>query len=455
MYNDKVPPYDLNAEEAVIGSLLIDGPAIYKIASTLWKTDFYHELNALIYDACISLYQRNEAINQVTVAQELERQSKLELCGGVAHLSHLISVVPTSLDIEHYAQIVCRLSVNRQLIGAGRDISNIGLEANPDVAASVGRAEEILFKLRSGQGAHDFIHVRQILEDYFQPKSGQAEGGKARGKVMTEFVGLDELMGGLQPSDLVIVGGRPSMGKTSLVMNVARNAAISQGATVAIFSLEMSAETLVMRLISGESGVNYSQIRLGEHGESEERRIMHAIGVLSEAPIYVDDTPQLRVFEMRSKARRLFFERGVDMIIIDHLGLMQGEGRIENRVQEISFISRSLKGLARELNVPVIAVSQLSRASEIRVTHRPQLSDLRDSGSIEQDADLVMFIYREEYYTRKEDWDTQNPDREYPEGIAEVIIAKHRNGPTGQVKLHFLPKLAKFENIANQEPSLI
>ena len=457
MNNDRLPPHDINAEEAVIGSLLIDGTAIYKIATLLDEpSHFYHEPNQWLYEACQSLYQRNEAINQITVAQELDRKGRLEACGGVAYLSHLISMVPTSLDIEHYAQIVYRLSISRHLIIAAQQIGAIGHEAGPDISGSLGKAEDILFRLRHGQGPRDFVHVRQVLDKYFEPPLPTEEGqAESITQVISSFAGLDELIGGFQRSDLIILAGRPSMGKTSLALNIARNAAVEQGACVALFSLEMAQEPLVLRLISSESGVNLSQVRLGLHTETEERRIMNAIGILSEAPIYIDDSPHLRVVDMRSKARRLYYERGVNLIIVDHLGLMQGEGRTENRVQEISYISRSLKALARDLDVPVIAVSQLSRAAEWRASHRPQLSDLRDSGSIEQDADVVVFIYRDEYYYNREEWESQHPDKDYPEGIADIIIAKHRNGPIGQINLRFVPRLAKFENIANQEPSLL
>jgi replicative DNA helicase len=270
---------------------------------------------------------------------------------------------------------------------------------------------------------------------------------------VTSFAGLDEFLGGLGRSDLIIVAGRPSMGKTSLILNIARNAAVEQGACVALFSLEMAREPLVLRLLASEAGVNLSHVRLGLHTEAEEKRVMDATGILSEASIYIDDSPRLRIGEMRSKARRLFYEHGLDLIIVDHLGLV--DGQIRDRVQEISYISRSLKALARELNVPMIAVSQLSRASEWRASHKPQLSDLRDSGSIEQDADVVIFIYRDEYYYKREEWEAQFPDKDYPEGIAEIIVAKHRNGPTGQIALRFVPRLAKFDNIANQEPSLL
>ena len=461
MYGEKLPPHDIDAEAAVNGSLLIDGTAIYKIATFLNQQDFYSEQNQLVYGACLSLYQRNEAINQITVAQELDRQGKLEACGGAAYLSHLVSIVPTSLDVENYAQIVYRLSLMRHLISAAGQIAAIGYEADPDVDASLSRAEDILFRLRHGQSPRDFVHVRQVLDKYFETAPGpttEAEG--YRGPIpqtLSGFTGLDEFFGGFQPSDLIIIAGRPSLGKTSLALSIARNAAVEQRACVALFSLEMAREPLVLRLLSNESEVNSRRVRLGVHlDEEEEKRIMEATGILSEAPIYIDDSPQLRVVEMRSKARRLHYERGVNLVIVDYLQLMEGEGRRENRVQEISYISRSLKALARELNVPVIAISQLSRAPEWRASHVPQLSDLRESGSIEQDADIVMFIYRDEVYYTKEEWQDQHPDKDYPREIADIIIAKHRNGPTGQIKLRFRHNLAKFENLTNiEEPSLL
>jgi len=455
---EKLPPHDIDAEEAVIGSLLIDGAAIYKITTLLPEAGyFYHERNQWLYGACLSLYRRDEAINQITLAQEVDRQGKLEACGGAAYLSHLVSIVPTSLDIEHYAQIVYRLAISRRLVDAARRIEAIGYEADPDVDASLNKAEDVLFKLRHGQSPRDFVHIRQVLDKYFEPPpSPQAEGyAEPITQVLSSFAGVDEILGGFQRSDLIIIAGRPSMGKTSLALSIARNAAVEQGACVAMFSLEMAGEPLVLRMLASESGVNLRQVRLGLHMEADEKRIMDATGILSEAPIYIDDSPHLRVVEMRSKAHRLYHERGLNLIIVDHLGLMQGEGRTENRVQEISYISRSLKALARDLNVPVIAVSQLSRAAEFRAAHRPQLSDLRDSGSIEQDADVVIFIYRDEYYYNREEWEIQHPDKDYPEGIADIIIAKQRNGPTGQINLRFIPRLAKFENIANQEPSLL
>lgn len=455
MENQKLPPRDINAEEAVIGSLLIDGQAIYKITTFLRPPDFFSENNLWIYEACLTLSQRSEAINQITVAHELDRAGKLEQCGGTAYLSHVVSICPTSLDIEYYARLVYRSSVMRSLVKAADQIAAIGYQDDPDVDASLSRAEDVLFRLRHGQSQRDLVHIRHVLDKYFESVPAQATSPpQPSAQVLSGFAGLDELFTGFQPSDLIIIAGRPSMGKTSIALSIARNAAVEQRACVAIFSLEMAREPLVMRLLSSESGVDLRRVPLGHHSEDEEKRIMDATGVLSEAPIYIDDTPQLRLVEMRSKARRLYHEHGLNLVILDHLGLMQTEGRVENRVQEISLITRSLKALARELNVPVIAVSQLSRASEWRASHVPQLSDLRDSGSIEQDADMVLFIYRDEYYYKKEEWQTLHPDEAYPEGLADIIIAKHRNGPTGQIKLRFRHKLAKFENITTGELSL-
>jgi len=348
----------------------------------------------------------------------------------------------------------------RRLITAANQIAAIGYQADPDVDASLSRAEDVLFRLRHGQSPRDFVHIRQVLDKYFET-TAPAPGAEVEGYaepipyVLSAFTGLDEFLGGFQRSDLIIVAGRPSMGKTSLALSIARNAAVEQGACLALFSLEMAREALVLRMLASESGVNSRRLRLGLANEEEEKRIMDASGRLSEAPIYIDDSPQLRVVEMRSKARRLHYERGISLIIVDYLQLMQGDGRGEGRVQEISFISRSLKALARELNVPVLAVSQLSRAVEWRALHIPQLSDLRESGTIEQDADVVLFIYRDEYYYTVEEWQNLHPDKDYPRQIADIIIAKHRNGPTGQVKLRFRHNLAKFDNITREEPSLL
>jgi len=458
LQSEKLLPHDTDAEEAVIGSLLIDGTAIFQIVDFLQINDFYHEQNRWLYKACVSLYQRDEAINQVTVAHELSRRGRLEACGGAAYLSHLVSMVPTSLDIEHYAHIVYRLSIMRQMIDAARQIEAIGYKAGPDVDDSLAQAERQLFQIRNRQSAGDLTHIRQVLDKYFEPPLSAEERVNEIPSVLSSFVGLDDFLNGFQRSDLIIVAGRPSMGKTSFALNIGRNAAVKQGACVALFSLEMSRDSLVQRLLSNESGVDLRRFRLWEQKEpDEERRIMEATGVLSEAPIYIDDTPMLRIAEIRAKTRRLSYQRNVDMVIVDYLQLMRGDRNTENRVQEISEISRSLKALARELNAPVVAVSQLSRAVEWRASHRPQLSDLRESGSIEQDADVVMFIYRDDYYYNREDWENQHPDKEYPEGIADIIIAKHRNGPIGEIKLRFVPKAARFADIpiSSHEPSLL
>jgi replicative DNA helicase len=447
--NEKLPPYNVEAEEAVIGSLLVDPDAIVKTAIFLKPEAFYREKNRWLYEACLALYERNEAINQITVAQELARQGKLEEIGGVAYLSHLVSVLPTSVHVEYYAQIVHRLSIMRRLIVAAGRIAAIGYDAEPDLDEALNRAEDILFKVRRGESPRDFVHIRHILEQYWEESGLATIPSETTGKlshVNTGFPALDELLGGLQRSDMIVLAARPSLGKSSLALSIARNAALEQGAQVALFSLEMSKEQLVQRLLSSEAAVDSKRVRLRQYTPAQERRVMDATGRLSGASIYIDDSPAIRVVEMRSKARRLHYERGIDLIIVDYLQLIRGDSRAENKVQEVTEISRSLKALARELDAPLIAVSQLSRAVELRTPHIPQLSDLRESGSIEQDADVVMFIYRDEVYYTKEDWEKRNPEKPYPEGIANIIVAKHRNGPIGQRDLRFRQDITKFES---------
>jgi replicative DNA helicase len=454
MAQEKLPPHDIEAEEAVIGSLLIDPEAILKVAIFLRSEDFFDETNQAIYQACLSLYQRNEVINQITVAHELMRQNKLEQIGGAAYLSHLISVVPTSLHVEHYAQIVSKMGVMRHLIAAAGQIAAIGYGAGPDIEANLNKAEDILFQVKRRRDTRDFVSMREALGQYFE-EAGQPTVSRERElpHVLTGFAGLDDLLGGLQPSDLIVLAARPSLGKTSLALNIARNTAINQGACVALFSLEMARESVVQRLLASESGVNSRDVRLGRFSENDEARIMEASGILSEAAIYLDDSPQLRVIDIRSKARRLHFERNIDLIIVDYLQLIQGDGRNETRVQELSKITRSLKILARELDVPVLAVSQLSRALEWRASHEPQLFDLRESGTIEQDADIVVFIYRDDMYHSEEEWyKLHDMEKErYPRGIADIIVAKHRNGPLGRVKLRFLNRVVKFDELEEAE----
>ncbi len=450
MSQGRTLPQDIEAEEAVNGSLLIDPDAILKVAGNLKAEDFFSETNRWIYQACITLYQRNNAINQVTVAHELLHQNKFEQASGSSYLSHLISLVPTSLHIEHYAQIVSRMAVMRRLISAADQISTIGYNAGPDVDMSLSKAEDLLFQVRTGQDFREFNSIRDLLDKYFDEKATPSESHDANeGRISTGFTGIDSLLGGFHKSDLIILASRPSLGKTSLALNIARNVAINQGACVAIFSLEMSKESVTERFLSSESGVDSHYIRLRRFTEKDEAKIMEASGLLSETAIYIDDSPQIQAIDIRSKAKRLQFEHKIDLVIIDYIQLISGSGRNENRVQELSKITRSLKIMARELDVPVLALSQLSRAVEWRPGQKPQLSDLRESGTIEQDADIVCFIYREDKTISEEDWDKAHAldGKVYPRDIAEIMISKHRNGPLGEVQLRFSSRLVKFENM--------
>jgi replicative DNA helicase len=447
--NGKLPPHNVEAEEAVLGSLLVDPDSITETAIFLKPEAFYREKNLWVYEACLALYDRTEAINQITVAQELANQGRLEAVGGTGFLSLLVERLPTSLHIEHYARIVHRLSVMRRLISAAGQIAAIGYEAEADLDAAMNKAEDALFRVRRGENPRDFVPIRRLLEQYWEERELGGAGLEEAGGIQhvdTGFPALDELLGGMQRSDMIILAARPSLGKSSLALGIARNAALEQGAQVAVFSLEMSKEQLVQRLLSMEAEVDSKRVRLKQYTPLQEKRVMDATGKLSGLHIYIDDSPASRVVEMRSKARRLQQDRGIDLIIVDYLQLIRGDGRSENKVQEISDISRSLKALAREMNCPVLAVSQLSRAVEQRPSHVPMLSDLRESGSIEQDADVVMFIYRDDVYMKREDWDRINPERPYPEGIANIIVAKHRNGPQGQRNLRFRQEITRFEN---------
>ncbi len=445
-----LPPHSLDGEEGVLGSLIIDGAAIHKIASFLKGEHFYYAQNQYIYEACDSLFVRGEAIDQITVGQELSRRGKLEQCGGVANLSRLISITPTSLDIDNYANIVYRLALNRELIRIANHITEIGYEARPDFKDSMAEAEKLLFGLQSTDSDRDLIHIRNILDEYLEPLS-VAEVGQPMSCVLTGFSDVDELVGGIQRTDLVLLAGRPGAGKPSLALAIARNVAVDHKGVVAIFSLEMAREELVMRLLSSESGVDSRRFGVWHKEEiirtdEEECRLLKAVETLSEVPIYIDDSPVLRVAEMRGKIRRLHHTHPVDLIIVDHLGLLQSDGRGENRVNEVSYISRNLKALARDMKVPVIALSQLNRATEHREDPKPKLPDLRESGSLEQDSDTVMFIFRESYYYTPDQWRLENPNRPYPDNEADIIVGKHRNGPIGEVKLTFDRRLVKFSN---------
>ena len=453
---EKLPPHDIEAEEAVIASLLVDPDAIYKVAPKLKSEDFFREKNAWVYEACRALWDRNESLNQITVAHELSRAGRLENVGGAAYLSRLIADLPTSVGVEHYAGIVQRDASYRRLITVAGQIAGLAYQGGPDVGDVLAKAETLVAAVRQGETVRDFVHIRELLQGYLDAsETGAAATAAQTRAITTGFMDLDTLLGGLKRGDLVIVAARPSLGKTSLVLNFARNAAMRQQATVGFFSLEMAAEQLVQRLLAMESGVDSTRLAFGQHSDRDERRVSQALGSLSDLSIFFDDSAMLSVAEMRAKARRLSLERGLDLIVVDFLQLMHGGVRSENRVQEVSHISRSLKQLARDLDIPVIACSQLSRAAETRAHSKPQLSDLRESGSIEQDADVVMFIYREAAYVSKDEWSEKHADRPagtYPEENAQIIIAKHRNGPTGTLHLRFRKKIARFEDLLVQEP---
>ncbi|MCC6266966.1 MAG: replicative DNA helicase [Dehalococcoidia bacterium] len=448
---ERLPPHDIEAEEAVIASLMVDPQAMIAVQGILKAQDFFREKNGWVYDSCLALWNRDEVVNQITVAHELATRDRLEDVGGQVFLADIIRRLPTSLGAEFYARIVKRDSTYRGLIHAATGILQMAYEAPAEIEQVFSKAENLIQRIRGGESFRDFVHIRQLLDAYLDQDPDEIERIELSA-IRTGFTDLDTLLTGLKRSDLVIIGARPSVGKSSFALGIARNAAIEQRAHVAFFSLEMSSEQLAIRLLSAESGVDSSRLRLGQNTELEERRVVAAAGRLSEANIWFDDSPMLTAAELRAKARRLAGEaKQLDLIVIDYLQLMQGEsqpGR-ENRVQEISYISRTLKGLARELDVPIVALAQLSRAIENRHPRTPMLSDLRDSGSIEQDADIVMFLSREELYVTQEQWAQQHPDlpeSAYPKGVAQVSVAKHRNGPTGSVELRFRDRFAKFED---------
>jgi len=454
MFTEKIPPYDIEAEEAVIGSLVIDGEAILRVLPFLSPEDFYRERNRWCYQACLDLFKRNEAIDQATLGYELNRSHRLDDIGTHGYLSQVSASVPTSVNIEHYGHIVQKTSVMRQLIQAASQIAELGYQNDADIEATLSNAESVLFRLRSGRSTQDFIHIREVMDQFLERRDSVEEGtlDRTTGPITTGFTDMDQLLGGLQRSDLVILAARPAVGKSALALSIARNAA-RHGAAAGIFSLEMSREQLGMRLLAAEAQVDLHRMRLGLFTEADERRIIEAVGVLSEVPIYIDDTPFLSGAAIRSKAKRLQMERGVDLVVVDYIQLIQNsDSRVQNRVQEVSEITRGLKVLARDLNVPVLAVSQLNRAVEQRPSHRPMLSDLRESGSIEQDADVVMFIYRDDMYITEDEWEQRNPDRPYPKNVAEVIVAKHRHGPVDTLHLQFQDRWTQFVEMGIGEP---
>jgi replicative DNA helicase len=457
---DRLPPHDVEAEEAVLASIIVNPDAVSEVlTSNLKPEDFFREQNRWIYETCVDLFNRGETIDQITVAHDLERRGKLSDVGGPAYLSRIVTDLPTSMAARHYANIVQADATYRRLISAAGQIVRRAHESGAsaeDVTSALSEAEALIAQVRQTGTVKDFTHIRELLAGYLESaEAGTGVVAADARAVTTGFMDLDTLLGGLKRGDLVVVAARPSLGKTSLVLNYARSAAARQSATVAFFSIEMASEQLVQRMLAMESGVDSTRLTFGHHSEREERKIMQSLGVLGDLPIFFDDSASLTVSEMRAKTKRLQLERGLDLVIVDYLQLMGSGQRNENRVQEVSYISRGLKQLARDLDVPVIACSQLSRAAESRASNMPMLSDLRESGSIEQDADVVMFIYREDKYVTREQWEKEHTGdsrhREYPAGITQVIVAKHRNGPTGVIHLRFRDKIARFEDLLVRE----
>lgn len=448
-------PHNLDAEIATLGSMMIDGTAIERVSEFLAPDDFYREAHRTIYDALIALSSRSEPVDLVTVSEELQRRGKLEEVGGIAYLTTLMDSVPSAANVDYYAQIVEEYAIRRRLIEAAQEIIRLAAisedEEEPLTISNItDMAESAIYRVARRRLRKGFESIRPLLSEVFDRFDNFYHERKLVTGLSTGFRELDYITAGLQKSDLVIIAARPSMGKTSLCLNIGEHVALREGKTVAIFSLEMSKEQLVQRMICSQAEVNAHRLRLGMLPDSAWQRLAKAVQDLWNAKIFIDDTPDISVLEMRAKCRRLRAEHDLDLVIVDYLQLMRSHRRSENRTQEISDIARALKGLAREMEVPIIALSQLSRAVEHRENKRPMLSDLRESGSIEAEADVVAFIYRPEYYAMKdavssEDVDGGTMPRE--EGRveeAEIIIAKQRNGPTGTVRVGFKPDYARF-----------
>lgn len=444
--NSKLPPQNVEAEASLLGAILIDSDAIVKIADIISETDFYDERHGRIYSAIKSLYDKHSPIDVLTLANELRGKGELEMVGGPSYLSELTNFVPTAAHVMQYAEIVASKAMRRKLITASQDITNLGYDETESLQGLIEQAEARLFEVSQKHVKQDISSMEEILSDSFERLDElHKDKGTIRG-VPTGFKDLDEVLAGLQRSDLFILAARPSMGKTAMVLNLAHNVAVGAEQPVLIFSLEMGKEQLVDRMLSRESGVDAWALRTGNLTDADFEKIAHAMGTLSEAPIYIDDTPGITVSDLRTKARREAHKRPLGLIIVDYLQLMSGGAKFAgegSRVQEISEISRGLKAVARELNVPLIALSQLSRSVENRSPQIPQLADLRESGSIEQDADVVAFLYREEYY---------NPDTE-KKNIMEFHIRKHRNGPTGNVDLYFDREKQRIRSVDSRHSS--
>lgn len=450
MIEERVPPQNIEAEQAVLGAMLIDKEAIAKASEILTSSDFYREAHRVIFNAMLELYNKNEAVDMVTVTEILKRDNKLEDIGGLAYITSLANVVLTAANVKYHADIVAEKSVLRQLVRVSTEIAAMGYEANEDVGTLLDTAESRILEISNRKKKADFTPINDVLMESVQniEKLINNKGGLTG--LPSGFADLDKLTSGLHPSDFIILAARPSMGKTALALNIVQNVALrahkrigGEPRSVAFFSLEMSKEQLVNRMLCAEAGIDSQRLRVGEMGDKDWDALWGACDLMSKAKIYIDDTAGITVMDMRSRARRLKAEHGLDLIVVDYLQLMQGSGKRNNsgdRQQEVSEISRSLKALARELDVPVLALSQLSRSVEARQVKRPMLSDLRESGSLEQDADIVAFLYREDYY---------NPETENKH--TELIIAKHRNGPVDTVNLFFHKQFTKFVGFSKRD----
>ena len=432
--NTRIPPHSVEAEQSVLGSILLDKDAMISVSETLIPEDFYKEAHKVIYECMLKLYNGQSEIDLITLAEELRDQGYLDDIGGIPYITSLSTIVPTTSNIKYYVNIVKEKSILRQLISAANDIINLGYDGSAKVEDVLENAEKKIFDISQERTTNDFKQINQVLRDtYDMIEKLYTEKNEVTG-LTTGFRDLNKKINGFQKSDLLLVAARPAMGKTAFALNLVQNAALKGDASVAVFSLEMSKEQLVQRMLSSQSNVELKKIKTGKLGANDWPRIIEAMAVLSEAKIHIDDTPGIKISELRSKCRKLKIEKGLDLVLIDYLQLMEGEGNNESRQQEIAKISRSLKILAKELDCPVVALSQLSRAPEQRADHRPMLSDLRESGSIEQDADIVMFLYRDEYY---------NPDTER-KNIGEVIVSKNRHGETGTIELVWFGEVQKF-----------
>jgi replicative DNA helicase len=439
---DRPLPHNLEAEKCVLGAILINNPAFNQASEVIDAQDFFRDAHRRIFDKMVALSERSEPIDLVTIKDELTRSGDLDDVGGPAYIASLTDGVPRSANVEYYAKIVKEKSTLRRLIQSATDVLGRAYDAEEDADELLDQAERSIFQIAEHRLRSGFVRVGEMVDQGYQLiEKLQQHKGLVTG-VPSGFVELDEMTSGFQRSDLVIVAARPSMGKTSLVLNMALHAGIEAGKTVGIFSLEMAREQLFLRMLTSEARVDAHRFRGGFLGEQDYARLVEAFARLHDAKVYIDDTPSVGILEMRAKCRRLKLERGLDLIIVDYLQLMQGRGRFENRQQELASISRSMKILAKELDVPILALSQLSRAPESRGDHRPQLSDLRESGALEQDADVVVFIFREDMYA------ADGEPRPEHAGTAEIIIGKQRNGPTGTVRLAFLKQYTRFENLA-------